>query len=79
MAERKLLNFRETKPGMVVFGSKKVKTNVAESFARKLLMLSGKPMKIFNHERWLGDILGSSISESVFLTIQKRNASQINQ
>ena len=29
-------------------------------------------MQIFNCERYLGDFLGNSVSESVFLTIQKR-------
>ena len=72
MAESKLLDFHESKSGMILIGTRKFKNKITESLAKHPVTLSGKPMKIFASERWLGDHFGSSLSESVFLTIQKR-------
>ena len=72
MAESKLLDFHDEKSGMIIFGSKKFKKKIEQNLLVDPVIFCGKPMQIFNCERYLGDFLGNSVSESVFLTIQKR-------
>ena len=74
MAESKLLNFHEDKSGMLIFGSKKFQKKIKEQLDKKPVTLCNKPMNLFESERYLGEILGSSLSQSVFLTIQKRKS-----
>ena len=72
MAESKLLDYNEGKSGMIVFGGRKFQKKIKDELSRNPVMFCGKPMKVFECERYLGDFLGSSLAQSVFLTIQKR-------
>ena len=72
MAESKLLDYNEGKSGMIVFGGRKFKKKIKEELTKNPVMFCGKPMTVFESERYLGDYLGSSVSQSVFLTIQRR-------
>ena len=72
MAESKLLDFNLDKSCMVLFGSRKFKKNVRKSIDNDPIMFCNHPMKISASEKYLGDYLGSSLSESVLQTIQRR-------
>ena len=72
MAESKLLDYNEGKSRMIFFGGRKFKKKMKEELTRQPVMFCGKPMQVFESERYLGDFLGSSVPQSVFLTIQRR-------
>ena len=72
MAESKLLEYHAGKSGMIIIGGRKFIKETKESLAKKPVIFCGKPMTVFDSERYLGDILGSSLPQSVFLTILKR-------
>ena len=72
MAECKLLDFNFDKSCAIVIGSKKFRRVINEKYLNKPITLCNRPMKIVESEKYLGDQISSSLSESVFLTIQRR-------
>ena len=72
MAESKLLDYNAGKTGMIIIGPKKFRKKIKEEQMKNPVLFCGKPMQIFEQERYLGEILGSNLSESVFLTIHQR-------
>ena len=72
MAESKLLDYHDSKSGMIIIGSRKFQRKTKETLERNPVNFCGKPMTVFESERYLGEILGSSLAQSVFLTILKR-------
>ena len=72
MVESKLLDFNGSKKGMLLIGPKKFRKNIKEEHMRNPILFCGKPMQIFEKERYLGEILGNNLSDSVFLTINQR-------
>ena len=72
MAESKLLDYHNSKSGMIIIGGRKFQKKTRESLSRNPVNFCGKPMTVFDSERYLGEIIGHSLSESVFLTIMKR-------
>ena len=72
MADSKLLDYHESKSGMIIMGGRKFQKKIKESLAQNPVYFCGKPMQVFESERYLGEIMGKNISESVFLTILKR-------
>ena len=72
MAESKVLDFNEDKSTLVVLGKGKAKEEMMSNLKRNPVLLYGKPMKISDSERYLGDQIGGSLSDSVTATISKR-------
>ena len=72
MAESKLLDFHDDKSGMIVIGPKKFKRKIMERLKQKPVLFCGKPMQVFESERYLGEIIANSLPESVFQTIKRR-------
>ena len=72
MADSKLLDYNKDKSGMIIFGNKKFQRKIEKENSRNPVTFCKEPMKIFKSERYLGEFLGSSLSESVFQTIIKR-------
>ena len=52
--------------------TKSSEKNIIQQCDNDPIIFCGNPMKFFESERYLGDIIGFSLSESVFLTILKR-------
>lgn len=72
MAELKLLSFNLEKCKVVIMGEKTAKEKLEDEFTKKPPTLNGKAIEISNHEPYLGDVLGSNVSESITLTIKRR-------
>ena len=72
VAESKLLDFNYDKSSVILIGSKKFIRITKEKYNVNPLKLCNKVIKLSESECYLGDQIGSSLSESVFLTIQRR-------
>ena len=72
MAEVKLLDYNLDKSRILFLGKKKERNNLRKKFQEKAPTLYGKTMKESQHESYLGDEIGKSLSESITMTIQKR-------
>ena len=72
MGESKLLNYNHDKTSMIIFGSKKYKRNIMKQLKQKPVIFCNKPMHVKEFDRYLGEYIGSSLSESVFETVKRR-------
>ena len=72
MAETKGLDFNEDKSCYVIFGKGQARTKMEEDFLRNPVKLYGNQMKCSQYEKFLGDQMGNSLSDSVGATIAKR-------
>ena len=72
LADTKTLEFHLDKSCVVILGSKKAKEKMEEEFRSKPLTLYNQPIKVVEQESYLGDELGSSVADSIGLTIKKR-------
>ena len=72
LAETKLLSYNLDKTCIIFMGAKKAREKLMDDFISNPPCLYGKPVKLLDAESYLGDVLGSSVSESISLTISKR-------
>ena len=72
MAEEKLLDFNFDKSCYLLIGKKKFQNKINNQLSQKPIMFCGQQMKMVKSERYLGDYIGHSLAESVFITVQKR-------
>ena len=72
LAETKLLSYNLDKTCIIFMGAKKAREKLMDDFISNPPCLYGKPVKLLDAESYLGDVLGSSVSESISLTINKR-------
>ena len=72
LAEMKLLSYNMTKTCVIFMGAKKAREELEQKFIEEPPTLFGEPVKLVNAESYLGDSLGKTASESVSLTINKR-------
>ena len=72
MAESKLLDYNLDKSNLILIGSKKFRKKIKQELDINPVMFCGGIMKLSESDKYLGDYLGCSISESVFTTVQKR-------
>ena len=72
MAEKKLLDFNLDKSCVIIIGSRKFRRNKKEELETNPLTFCDEIMKVVESERYLGDFIGPSLSESVFITVKKR-------
>ena len=57
---------------MILFGSRKFKRKIMNQLVSKPVTFCNKPMLVKDYDRYLGDWIGSSLSESVFETVKRR-------
>ena len=72
MDETALLNYNHDKTSMILFGSRKFKRKITNQLVSKPVTFCNKPMLVKEYDRYLGDWIGSSLSESVFETVKRR-------
>ena len=72
LLETKLLSFNLKKTCITILGAKKAREDLLNEFIDTPPTLYGEPVKIVMSGTYLGDELGSTVSESVTLTIEKR-------
>ena len=72
MAKSKLLDFNHDKLCLIMIGTRKFKKKIMSKREVNPIMFCNKTKVINQCEKYLGDYIGSSLSESVFTTIQKR-------
>ena len=68
LAETKLLSYNMTKTCIVLLGPQKAKQSLEGQFLKTPPLVYGKPVKISSSESYLGDQIGSSVSDSISLT-----------
>ena len=71
LAEVKLLDYNISKSKILFLGKKKARDELRKKFEDDPQKLYGKPMEESTQESYLGEEIGSSVSESVTLTIKK--------
>ena len=74
MIESKLLDLHLDKCFVVLAGKKKAKKVLEKKLIKNPLTLYDTPMKIVDHERYLGCQLAGTVAESVTETVNKRIA-----
>ena len=72
MAESKLLDYNIEKSNSIIIESKKFRRSIKQELESNPVMFCGKIMNISESDKYLGDYLSFSLSESVFKTVQKR-------
>ena len=72
MAESKILDFNLDKTCVLILGNKKFKNKIKHDIEVNPVFFCGQPVKQLESEKYLGDYFGTSLSESVFITVQKR-------
>ena len=70
--EKKLLDFNLEKSCLIIIGSKRFEKKINEDLKINPIKFCNEVMRISDSEKYLGDYISSSLSESVFKTIQKR-------
>ena len=68
LANSKLLRFNPLKSCFVILGRKKAREDLENQFNENPPLLYGKPLKINSQGSYLGDKLGSSVSEGASLS-----------
>ena len=71
-AESKLLDFNKDKSCMVIIGNRKFKKIINQQLDTNPIIFCNNLMRVSESEKYLGDNISSSLSESVLNTIQKR-------
>ena len=72
MAESKLLDFNLDKTCIIIIGSKKFRKKISDELKVNPILFYDRPIKLVESEKYLGDFIGLSLSESVFITVLKR-------
>ena len=72
MAESKLLDFNLDKSCIVIIGKRKFRQKIERELEASPIIFCNQPMQTSESEKYLGDYVGSSLSESVFVTVLKR-------
>ena len=72
LAETKLLDFHTSKSKIIVVGKTKAREKLKEEFEENPPYLYGVKVEIADQETYLGDEFGKSVSDSISLTIRKR-------
>ena len=72
MAECKLLDFNLDKSCWLIIGNKKFKNKINNEVMTNPIMFCQKQMRLSESEKYLGDYMCTSLSESVFVTVQRR-------
>ena len=72
MAESKLLDFNLDKTCIIIIGSRKFRKKINDDLKVNPIMFYDRPIKSVESEKYLGDYIGPSLSESVFLTVLRR-------
>ena len=72
MAESKLLDFNLDKSNMIIIGSKKFRRKIRDELQKSPIMFCGQKMTVSESDKYLGDYMSSSLSESIFTTVNKR-------
>ena len=72
VAESKLLDYNKDKSTMILIGSRKFRNNIRQQISSNPVMFCYERMKLSESEKYLGDYLSYSLSESVFTTLKRR-------
>ena len=72
LAETKLLDFHTSKSKIILIGKEKAREQLRKEFEENPPLLYGEKVPVEDQETYLGDELGFSLSESISLTIRKR-------
>ena len=72
MGESKILDFNLEKCCVVILGNKKFRRKIKNEMDANPIIFCGQPIRNLESEKYLGDYFGVSISESVYITVQKR-------
>merc|ERR1711954_461463 len=72
LMESKTLDLNDKKSECIVIGHEKARRKILSELAITPLTLADKPMQVVESDRYLGDQLSKTLTESVHQTVKKR-------